>query len=273
MPSSARGHVDSQGTNREAQDARSTRCASHVDLAAITRLADMACDPEVRRVYSRFMDEKPRLFGGRPVLEFSGTSDRRSFLRWAGLVGVGATLVAGGVGASAGAVFAAPRTGTQQDASDIDILNYALTLEYLESDFYMTGLNKGFLNTREMELVTAIGQHEAAHVTAVSGLVTQLGGTPVGKPKITYPGDTFSSKASFLKNASTFEELGVHAYHGQVPLIQSGDVLGAAASIAGVESRHAAILASLNQTNPFPAPIEQPKSKDFVLAQVKPYLA
>lgn len=164
-------------------------------------------------------------------------------------------------------------TATQKDKNDIDILNYALTLEYLEAEFYAKGLEEDLLDERELELVTVIGEHEAAHVKAVSELVTQLGGTPVDKPKITFPDGTFTNRASFLKNAATFEELGVNAYHGKVPLIQSGDVLGAAGSIAGVESRHAAILAGLNKSNPFPAPIEVPKPEKFVLQKIKPFLA
>lgn len=215
-------------------------------------------------------------FGGKPVLQFSTDHDRRSFLRYAGLVGVGASLVAGGVleapgvasAATAGSVRAAAKTG-----GDIDILNYALTLEYLESDFYATGLAKGLLADRELALVTPIGDHEKTHVTAVTEAVKAFGGTPVSKPKITYPSGTFDSRDSFLKNASTFEEVGVTAYHGQVPLISSVDVLAAAASIAGVESRHAAILAELTGGNPFPHHIEEHRTMAEVLKIVKPFLS
>ena len=212
-----------------------------------------------------------RVFGGEPVLGIAKESDRRNFLRMAGLVGVGATLVASGVGS--GIASAATKVSMAAgDQGDLDILNYALTLEYLESDFYAMGLQNKLVTGREMELITEISDHESAHVTAVTALIKQLGGTPVTKPTIKYPADTFSSKASFLKSASTFEEVGVTAYHGQVGLITSGDVLGAAASIAGVESRHAAVLATLTGGNAFPAPIEKQRTKDEVLAIVKPYL-
>ena len=70
-----------------------------------------------------------------------------------------------------------------------------------------------------------------------------------------------------------FEELGVTAYHGQVPLIQSSDVLGAAASIAGVESRHAAVVASLINGDPFPHHIEEHATMATVLAAVKPLIS
>jgi hypothetical protein len=211
----------------------------------------------------------PQLFDGKPVLQFATETNRRSFLKYAGLVGVGASLVAGGV-------FSAPYAAANVPAvakGDLDILNYALTLEYLEADFYAMGIAKGFLTGRTLELISPIEEHEKAHVAAVSSTIKSLGGTPVSKPKITYPAGTFASKDAFLKTASTFEELGVTAYHGQVPLIQSKDILGAAASIAGVESRHAAIIASLIGGDPFPHHIEEHVTMATVLAAVKPLLS
>lgn len=217
-----------------------------------------------------------QIFGGKPVLEFSTGLQRRSFLKYAGLVGVGAGLVVGGGvfgGGVAGAATTGGRATAAVDMSDIDILNYALTLEYLEADFYATGLAAGLLSDRELELVTPIGDHENQHVSAVTEAVKAFGGTPATKPKITYPAGVFDSRDSFLKNASVFEELGVTAYHGQVPLIKDADVLSSAASIAGVESRHAAVVAALIAGNPFPNPIEANASMDQVLATVKPFIS
>ncbi|MBN6038506.1 ferritin-like domain-containing protein [Amycolatopsis sp. 195334CR] len=221
------------------------------------------------------MGAKEELFDGEPVIEFAAGSDRRDFLRWAGLVGVGATLaVGGGLGAATALAAPAPAAGngTQKDASDIGILNYALTLEYLEADFYTRGLEAGLLRGRTLELVNPIRDHEVAHVAGVTEAITMMGGTPVPKPKFKYPRATFLSQVTFLRQASKFEELGVTAYHGQVPLIHSADVLGAAAAIAGVESRHAAILAGLNYRNPFPRPIEANKDKDEVLAEAGKFI-
>ena len=211
-----------------------------------------------------------RIFDGKPVLEFSTGIQRRSFLKYAGLVGVGA-----GFAVSSG-LLTAPLAGaatTRIDMSDVDILNYALTLEYLESDFYAKGLQAGLLSDRELELITPIGDHEKQHVAAVTGAVKAFGGTPVAKPKITYPAGTFDSRDKFLSNASMFEELGVTAYHGQVPLIKDKDVLASAASIAGVESRHAAVIATLINGNPFPNPIEKHASMADILAAVKPLIS
>ncbi|MGS0688577.1 ferritin-like domain-containing protein [Nakamurella sp. GG22] len=211
-----------------------------------------------------------RIFDGKPVLEFSTGIQRRSFLKYAGLVGVGTGFALGG------GFLMAPAAGAATagiDMSDVDILNYALTLEYLEADFYSQGLQAGLLTDRELELVTPIGDHEKEHVTAVTAAVKAFGGTPATKPKITYPAGTFDSRDKFLANASMFEELGITAYHGQVPLIKDPDVLASAASIAGVESRHAAVIASIIGGKPFPNPIEKSASMADILAAVKPLIS
>jgi hypothetical protein len=215
------------------------------------------------------------IFDGQPVIEFQSEHDRRSFLRNAVLVGVGATYVAST--ASDPRTFlrgstASAATRTAAQSSDLDILNYALTLEYLESGFYEMGLKADLLSGRELELVTPIAEHEAAHVAAVTDTIKALGGKPVAKPKLKFPSSTFKNREKFLGTASVFEELGVKAYHGQVPLVKSVDILAAAASIAGVESRHAAILADLTGGNPFPQPIEANLPMKAVLKAAMPFI-
>lgn len=204
------------------------------------------------------------IFNGEPVLSFDRDQDRRNFLKWAGLVGVGSTLAVGG--------FSSVFASAQAEDSDLEILNYALTLEYLEADFYNQGVDSGVVSGRELALIQPIRDHENAHVEALTATIQELGGTPVKAPKTKYPNGTFNDKATFLKTASTFEELGVTAYHGQVTLIKSVDILGAAAAIAGVESRHAAVLADLTGGNPFPAPVEKTASMKQVLAAAKPFI-
>ena len=212
------------------------------------------------------------LFGGEPVITFNRATDRRDFLRWAGLIGAGTALAATGVLTGTGPASAdAPAASTQ---GDLGILNFALTLEYLEYNFYAMGLSKGLLTGRDLALVTPIRSHEQAHVKAVMGTVTKLKGTPVSKPGLKFPAKTFSSADNFLAAAVMFEELGVTAYQGQVTRIKSPAVLQAAAEIAGVESRHAAILEHLTGGSPFPAKsVEGNNSMSYVLAKAKPYLA
>ena len=204
------------------------------------------------------------IFDGEAVMSFQNDSDRRNFLKWAGIVGVGSTLAVAGMGRES--------VSAQAEDSDIDILNYALTLEYLEADFYTQGVDGGALSGRELALVKPIRDHEDAHVAALTSTIEELGGKPVASPKFKYPEGTFTDKAKFLETASVFEELGVSAYHGQVTLIKNPDLLGAAAAIAGVESRHAAVLADLTGGNPFPAPVEATATMKEVLKAATPFI-
>jgi rubrerythrin len=204
-----------------------------------------------------------KLFGGSPVLAFDGENDRRNFLKWAGIFGVGTTLAVGGAKNFASA---------QAEDSDLEILNYALTLEYLEADFYRRGLDAGILSGREEALLIPIRDHEEAHVGALTATISDLGGEPVAEPRFKYPNGTFEDRGAFLDTASTFEELGVDAYQGQVTKIKSLDILAAAAAIAGVEARHAAVLADLTGGEPFPAPVEDNLAMAAVLEAVAPFL-
>ncbi|GAA1843521.1 ferritin-like domain-containing protein [Microlunatus capsulatus] len=210
------------------------------------------------------LDPAAQVFGGRPVMTFGDEGQRRRFLRAAAVVGFGSTLVALSQRDKLALADAS--------ANDLEILNYALTLEYLEADFYAQGIEGGALKGRDLDLVTPIGDHEKEHVAVLTDTVKSLGGKPAAKPKFTYPDGTFDDKKTFLTTASTFEELGVTAYHGQVARIEDGDILAAAASIAGVESRHAAVVADLLGGNPFPASFEKNKSMKAVLKAAGPFI-
>ena len=202
--------------------------------------------------------KKRQLFGGQPVIAFETEEGRRRFLRGAALVGVGGTLAVS---------YRGDPLALAQNASksDLEILNYALTLEYLEAEFYTKALENNVVKGRAEELIIPIRDHEQAHVDAVTATIKDLGGKPVKKPKFKLPDAAINRRGAFLENASTFEELGVSAYHGQVANIESPDILKAAAAIAGVESRHAAVIATLIDGNPFPAPIEATRTMEEVL--------
>ncbi len=206
----------------------------------------------------------PAVFDGAPVLQFADEAGRRNFVKVAALVGVGSTLVAASRGDK--------KAFADASANDLEILNYALTLEYLEAEFYTRGVKSGILKGRTLELVTPIRDHEQEHVKAVTQTVKDLGGKPATKPGFQFPAGTFTSRTKFLSTASAFEELGVTAYHGQVPRIEDPDILKAAASIAGVESRHAAIVADLLGGNPFPASFEKHMTMNQVLKAAGPFI-
>ncbi len=202
-------------------------------------------------------NNSPAVFDGKPVIKFRDEKARRNFVKMAAIIGAGTTLAV--------STRKDPRAFADASHNDLEILNYALTLEYLEADFYTQGLKGGVLTGRARELVEPIRDHEQEHVTAVTKTIKAMGGKPVSSPKFQYPDGTFTNKKKFLTTASAFEELGVTAYHGQVPRIDDPDILKAAAAIAGVESRHAAIVADLLGGNPFPSPFEKHMSMSQVL--------
>ena len=103
---------------------------------------------------------------------------------------------------------------------------------------------------------------------AIYSTITSLGGTPVSAPTIRYPEGTFGDRDTFLGKAQRFEEFGVSAYHGQVANLDSVELLAAAASVAGVESRHAAILSDLTGRRPFPGPFEYAVPMEVILHAV-----
>ncbi len=182
-------------------------------------------------------------------------------------------LAVAGMGAAAGSAVLSSKAFGQQGTGDLDIANFALTLEYLEAEFYTNAVASGVLSGDALAVVTNLRDHEQAHVQAISGLIQQSGGTPVAKPQFTFPADATSSQASILNLAATLEPVGVGAYLGAAPMIQSPDVLAAAGSIAGVEGEHVVAVNNLLGVVPpakeaFPAAL----TKDQVLAAVAPFL-
>ncbi len=158
---------------------------------------------------------------------------------------------------------------------DVEVLNYALTLEYLESEFYKQGNAKNLLTGTDAEYVKQIGADEDAHVSALTQTITKLGGSPVAAPKVDFK-DSFASKESFLKTAHTFENLGVSAYLGAAGFIKSKEILQAAAGIFGVEARHAAVIGNMlglkAEGGVYMGAQETPKPKAEVLEAADPFL-
>ncbi len=175
------------------------------------------------------------------------------------------------VGAVAGIAAVGPFVGkalAQETGGDIDILNFALTLEYLEADFYVQG-QKLDLSPDVAAFAKLAGSDEAAHVAALTDTITKLGGEPAAEPTFTFP---MTDEASFLKLAQTLEDTGVSAYNGAGPAIESTDVLAAAGSIVQIEARHAAVVRLLNKDMPAPDAFDQPLDMAAVLAAVKPLI-
>jgi rubrerythrin len=159
-----------------------------------------------------------------------------------------------------------------QGLSDLDILNFALTLEHLESRMYQEMLAKNILSGKEKTYLTSFGQHEAAHVAAVADTIRKLGGTPA-QPKASYNFPAFNNRGDILNFAKTAEDIGVGAYQGAAAAIKNKDVLAAAGSIVQVEARHAVIINRLIGIDPVvPSAFTSSLTVDQVLQQVNPIL-
>ena len=174
------------------------------------------------------------------------------------------------VGSIYGAAAISPfvRQAVAAGGGDVAILNFALTLEYLETDFYKKALTLN-LSSEVKKLAQEFGDQEAQHVTAIAGTIKKLGGTPVKSPTFSFP---MTDQASFLKLAQTLEDTGVGAYNGAAPAIKSKAVLGAAGSIVQIEARHAAAIRLLNKVTPAPAAFDASIAAAAVLKAVKPLI-
>jgi rubrerythrin len=153
---------------------------------------------------------------------------------------------------------------------DIGILNYALTLEYLETAFYEEVVKSGLFKGEELAVLKKFGAEEAQHVEALSGTVKKLGGKPAPQPKAEFP---LKDAKSVAELAGTVENLGAAAYLGQAGNIESPEVLAAALSIHSVEARHAATLNTLLGLSITPdGAFGKPADVATVLKSVEPFI-
>lgn len=215
----------------------------------------------MRPLHARFLEEI--------AAEQERTRSRRSF------VGSGAKLAAGGAFgfalAGTASLSSAPSILAQDFSGDVDILNYALTLEHLEHAFYRDGLEalgqadiaNAAANDEAFSLLNAIRDHEQAHVDALTQVINDLAGEPVAEATYDFG---YEDAAGFLEVAMALENTGVAAYAGAAPSISDETILTAALGIHSVEARHAAFLNSLNMASPFPQAVDMPLSRDEALA-------
>jgi hypothetical protein len=181
----------------------------------------------------------------------------------------GALLAGAAYGTAAVSPFVSQALATS-DNGDAEILNFALTLEYLESDFYNRKGKEVGLKGQAKSYASLFGEEEQDHVMALQGFIKQLGAKPVAKPTFVFPA---SSESSFLALASVLENTGVGAYNGAAPSIKSKQVLAGAGSIVQIEARHAAAIDLLIGKSPTPAGgFDVPLTKAEVLAKAGPLI-
>jgi Ferritin-like domain len=210
--------------------------------------------------------------------------DRKRFLKMAGGAGAasfGAFVLAacGGSSTKTTSTAAAPAATTSATTTsatttsatgDIAILNYALTLEYLEREFYAKVVASGLFSGKVGALIKNFGGQEATHVEALKGAVSKMGGMPAANPNGKFP---ITSATQVAGLAYTVENLGASAYLGQAPNIHSPEVLATALAIHSVEARHASVLGTLVKKSLTPdGAFAKPADMTTVLAAIKPFL-
>jgi hypothetical protein len=182
---------------------------------------------------------------------------RAAFLAKAGLLG-------GGVFGGSALLALMSDDAHASHTGDRAILNFALTLEYLEAAFYTEAQEMGALDGELALFARVVGQHERAHVKA---LRAALGRYAVKRPRFNFRGTTEDVDA-FVATATVLEDTGVAAYKGQAPLIRNNTVLAAALAIHSVEARHAAWIRDISGEPPAPDAFDPALSKRQVLRAV-----
>jgi rubrerythrin len=180
---------------------------------------------------------------------------------------------------------ATPASSSGDDMKgDLHILNYALTLEYLEAEFYKEVIASGIVKDPKVgSIAKKFGETEQEHVDALKATIVKLGGKPVTAPKTKFQPTLDKGLMAVLNTAADVENLGAAAYLGAAGSIKNKDVLAAALAIHSVEARHAAALnqllgrgfggkGGLKGTLPDGA-FGKGMDEASVLAAVKPFLA
>jgi len=147
----------------------------------------------------------------------------------------------------------------------------ALTMLRLECDYWQRGLDAGILSGRDLEIATEIAAHAVDQRALVEGALADLGERPPATGASTFPAEVFAGRDAFLALGADLEALWAGGLQGLLIAIEDAAVFAAAAAIAGVKSRHAAVVAALAGRDPLPAAIELPLTLAATLDRIAPY--
>ena len=193
-------------------------------------------------------DAEPSLMDDLAQRELS----RRKFLRFSGLAGVSAAVIAGSTLAGCSKDESNGDGGVDLGSGDFGILNYAYALEQLEAAFYTQVVANGSFGTifsdLEQEYLRDVRDHEIAHREFFKAA---LSSNAIPALEVNFASINFGDRNSVLTTARTFEDLGVAAYNGAGKLITSPDYLTIAGKIVSVEARHAALIRDLISNGSF----------------------
>jgi len=153
---------------------------------------------------------------------------------------------------------------TKASANDVSILNFALTLEYLETAFYEEAVRVGALEGETLKFAKIVRNHERGHVTLLEGA---LGSAAVKKPRFDFQGTTENAR-TFRATAIVLEDTGVAAYAGQAGLLDDPEILTTAVRIHSIEARHASWIRHIVGKVPAPKAFDEPLTRAQVLAAV-----
>jgi hypothetical protein len=202
--------------------------------------------------------------------------ERRVFFRslgGGGLALVGGGLVLAACGGAPPASTAPPASGAGTSAGDRQILNLALTAEYLAVDAYTRATAAGKLSGGAQGTMTTYLRQEREHVDALTRALQGMNATPAAKPSFTYPRGTFDSADSIAHLALSLEAAFVGAYLGAIAKLSASDLKKAAATIGFVEGEHRVVLRALTATMPFvDLAFEKPATAEQATAAVKPFI-
>jgi hypothetical protein len=243
---------------------------THEDAPRTGVVEQLARDDVARK---RFLKMAAKGIGGGAVATSLG-----AFIAACGSSGGGGAAGAAGAGTGARTGTAGQSTMTTGTAAsdsssshgDLAIVNYALTLEYLESQFYAKVAKAGLFKGATLSTLKTFGMEESEHVKALHKVAMSMG-KPAPMPTGKFPIHSATQVATL---AAAVENLGAAAYLGQAGAIQSREVLAAALSIHSIEARHAATLNLLLKKNPTPdGAFGKPMTMAQVLKVVKPFIA